>query len=614
MSKSQKRASWHPWIFRALRMIFAVAVAIVICQVRLDYIEALTYDSRMAYKPVAPTSGHIEVVFIDKDSMNELQGEPDANDHARFLEQLAKAKPRAVVYAFDPEEIDGTTEELKNFAMTSEKLPAFYYAANLLPKPGHENMLKLEPPLENIPVYPAPKTADLNIFAKDGVTRRFIFSFDGQPVLHPLLARSYNGLQFEEDYHGIFDFYDTKQAYIDFRPTGTYKSTSFYDVMNGRVDLSRYNDKVLFVGKDSLETSKHYIKTPFSRALAAMTNAEMHANILDTLILNRAPKLSGKIQNYILTALISILTVFVVLTLRPTSGLMILGTTVFGFALICHLLFMVFGVWVEMAHPLLAIFICYYFFIPYRLIIENRRSWEYYQRNKLLTQVEELKSNFLRMMSHDLKTPLARIQGMIEIILRKQENLSNEQKRAVRTIEDSTFELSEFIGSILNLGRIESKEIKLELKSKDINSLMNQVVKKCDYLAERKGIEIITEFEPMFSVKADEDLIKQVFTNLVENAIKYSPDNTKILVSTEEQDGKIVVQVADQGRGIAKADLPNVFTKFYRTQDVVASDVGGSGLGLYLAKYFVELHDGEIDVDSDLGKGSTFTVSLPLDH
>lgn len=602
------------WINRLIRVGFALVVAAILCETKLDYIEALTYDFRIAYKPISPVSGNIETIAIDERTLTELQKDPDALNHEKFLNQLLKSKPRSVVYIFDPETISGKQQDLKKFAASVEKHSSFYYAANLLPKPGHESLLRLAPPLDNIPVYPAPKTADIKIFAKDGVTRRFIFSFGGSQTLHPLLAQGYNGRNFKEDYNGIFEFIEAQQGYIDFRPTGTYKATSFYDVLEGNFETDKYNDKIVFVGKDFLDTSKEYLRTPFSQYILAMSNLEMHANILDTLILNRAPKLSAWWQDYILTALISILTVFVVLTLRPTHGLVILGATVLGFTVSCFLAFWLFGFWIEMAHPLLAIFICYYFFIPYRLIIENRRSWEFYQRNKLLTQVEELKSNFLRMMSHDLKTPLARIQGMTEIITRNKSNLSDEQDRAVSTITRSADELSEFIGSILSLGRIESKEIKLNLKSKDINALLTRVVGQCDYLAERKNIEVITEFEPMFAVPADEDLIRQVFTNLVENAIKYSPDNSKILVSTEEKDGKLVIQVADQGRGIAQDDLPNVFTKFYRTQDVVNSDVGGSGLGLYLAKYFVELHEGSIDVDSDVGKGSTFTVNLPLDH
>ena len=107
--------------------------------------------------------------------------------------------------------------------------------------------------------------------------------------------------------------------------------------------------------------------------------------------------------------------------------------------------------------------------------------------------------------------------------------------------------------------------------------------------------------------------MRQVFANLLENAIKYSPENTRILIATEEQRGRAIVQVSDQGQGIPPDELANVFMKFYRSKDAKASSVKGSGLGLYLAKYFVELHNGTLSVDSAPGQGSTFTVELPLD-
>jgi signal transduction histidine kinase len=245
------------------------------------------------------------------------------------------------------------------------------------------------------------------------------------------------------------------------------------------------------------------------------------------------------------------------------------------------------------------------------LIIENRRSWEYYQKNKLLTQVEELKTNFLSMMSHDLKTPIARIQGMAEVVRSDKNPLSPTQAEAIDTLRRSSDELLEFISSVLNLGRIESKAIQLHLQSKDVNALLKEVVSKLEYLAGSKNIDIRTELEPLFSIKFDVDLIRQVLSNLVENAIKYSPEKTSILVSSEERDGWIVVQVADQGPGIPEDELPHIFMKFYRSRNAKGSAIKGSGLGLYLAKYFVELHKGRIQVDSTLGQGSTFTVELP---
>lgn len=104
----------------------------------------------------------------------------------------------------------------------------------------------------------------------------------------------------------------------------------------------------------------------------------------------------------------------------------------------------------------------------------------------------------------------------------------------------------------------------------------------------------------------------QVITNLIENAIKYSPENSKILVSSEEIDGKIIIQVADQGIGIDPEDRDHIFTKFYRSQNAKTSNISGSGLGLYLSKYFVNLHQGQIHVESEPKSGSTFTIELPM--
>jgi signal transduction histidine kinase len=243
---------------------------------------------------------------------------------------------------------------------------------------------------------------------------------------------------------------------------------------------------------------------------------------------------------------------------------------------------------IPVAHPLVAVFICYYFVIPYRLIIENRRSWEYYQKNRLLTQVEELKSNFMRMMSHDLKTPLARIQGMADVIRGDGGLLNETQQVALDTISQSSEELTDFIASILSLSRIESKEMKLQLRSRDINQLLRDVVRKVDYLAKKKNIQIV-----------------------MENSIKYSPEGTKVLVTTEELNGEAIVQVADQGRGIPAEDLQHIFERFYRARNS-RINTAGNGLGLYLARYFVELHNGHVEVESLLDKGSTFTVQLPM--
>jgi signal transduction histidine kinase len=596
-----------------VRVCFALAIAFTITRFPLDYIESLTYDARIRMRPMPKLSGNIALVSIDLPTIDKLKRSPDAKDHTKFLEFLKEQKPRAVLYLIQPTELVGGYEDLQAFAKTAETTPNFYVGTYDVPLKGTSDTI-VPPPFTNLHIEPAPGTLDENLFAMDLVTRRLFLSYQGQTFLHMKLAGLYNPEVLNENkIRGAFDLLGSKQTFINYRPAGSYPTLSFYKTLNGDNAGINLKDKIVIIGRDLQTTKKDYIRTPYSREIDAMTVLEEHANLLDTLIRNDGIHRLPDWVNLVLTSIISILALYVVLALKPTRGLVILGATLGVFCLLSYLSLWLFGLWFRMAHPLLATFICYYFFIPYRLIIENRRSWEYYQKNKLLTQVEELKTNFLSMMSHDLKTPIARIQGMTDIVLRDQNPLSDRQREALLTLGKSSNELLEFVSSILNLGRIESKELHLHLQSKDPNQLVQEVIKKSEYLAKSKGIQVSTELEPMFSIKMDVDLMRQVIANLIENAIKYSAENTKIMVTTEDKEGRVVLQVSDQGQGIPEDEINHVFSKFYRSKNAKSSKIKGSGLGLYLAKYFVELHKGRISVDSSLGQGTTFTVELPAD-
>lgn len=598
------------WLRRLVQIVAAVLIGVVIHQLPLDYLESFTYDLRVQLKPRSPVSNRLVTVAIESSTLKKLQKEPEAMDHVALLENILSMGARKVIYLLDPTSIVGAPLDKIRLARIMED-PRVIAAINELPPAGQIDFLKLAQPFDRVRVSPGPVTMDKTILAKDGVTRRLIVSNEGVVTFPFSVAEELTG-RTPEDFDGQFQLLGAPQAYIDYHPTGTYKPIEFVMVRDANISPEAFKGKIVLIGRDAGDSVKDYVMTPFSREVIAMSVLEMQANLLDTVLQNRAPRTLPSYIDLVITVLFSLLTIYVVLNVRPLKGLGILGVALLSLILFAYLLFAGTNAWMPMAHPLLVTLVGYYFFIPYRLIMENRRSWEYYQKNKLLTQVEELKSNFLRMMSHDLRTPLARIQGMANIVMTDPAQLSESQRHAIETIRASSEELSDFIGSILSLGRIESKDVKLHLKSRDLNSLLREVIKKCEFLARRRGIEIRTEFEPMFSFKVDEDLIRQVFTNLIENAIKYSPDDAKILVSTEEVDGRAVVQVADQGIGIPKNDLPMVFDKFFRSRNARNSEANGSGLGLYLVKYFVELHEGEVDVESESGKGSTFTVTLPM--
>lgn len=597
--------------YAILRFSLAIATAVVLCQFKFDYIESIFYDARVRTKPISPVSGHIELIAVDFPTVESIGRVPNATDHLKLVKMLKESGATAVIYLINPNEIVGTFPELQALASELQSQTRFHVAVNDTPLKGEGDALRLQPPFERVRADSSVTTSDLKNFARDEVTRRMFLSYQNQLSLEPKIAGMINpSVLHESNVNGAFDFLGSVQVYIDFRPSHTYPTTSFSEVIRA-ADSTRFKDKVVIVGRDIQTTANDYVRTPFSRDIVGMTGLELHANMLDTLILNSAPRRSPHWLDILFTSLISILTVYVVLTLKPTKGLAVLGSTILGYFIFGFLLFWLGHLWIAMAQPFLAIFLIYYFFIPYRLIIENRRSWEYLQKNRLLTQVEELKTNFLSMMSHDLKTPIARIQGMTDLVVNDPNPLSSKQREALATLAKSSQELLEFVSSILNLGRIESRELELHKKSRDPNGLLREVIEKLDHLAQSKSIQVVAELEPLFSVKMDVDLMRQVFSNLIENAIKYSPENSRILITSDEDHGSVIIQVSDQGVGIAEDELPYVFDKFYRSKDAKSSTIKGSGLGLYLAKYFVELHSGTISVDSRVGVGSTFTVEMP---
>jgi hypothetical protein len=441
-----------------------------------------------------------------------------------------------------------------------------------------------------------------------------MLSYQDEWMMHPEVAALYNSeAKNLLSIRGRFNLFEAEQALINFRRKGNFPTTEFAQALNESLTLD-LKGKVVLIGDDLNQVAKKYIQTPFDRSVKGMTVTEMHANMIQTLIENSAPVKAPQGLNLFFTIIISILIVHVVLTWSPGRGILILIATAATFFLLGYLFFWWGGVVIEMIHPLITIFLCYYFFIPYRLIVENRKSWEYYQKHKLLSEVETLKTNFIGMMSHDLKTPLARIQGMTEIISKDSSPLSTPQREALDMIKQSSEDLLRFISTILHYAKIESQGIELHLESRDINEILKEVIRKHDFLAKLKHIQIKAELEPLFSIKVDPELMKKVLSNLVENAIKYSPENSKILIASEEVNNKVVLQVSDQGMGIDPEDLPNVFMKFFRSKNAKSSPVKGSGLGLYLAKYFVELHGGSISVESALGQGTTFTVELPFNQ
>jgi PAS domain S-box-containing protein len=227
-----------------------------------------------------------------------------------------------------------------------------------------------------------------------------------------------------------------------------------------------------------------------------------------------------------------------------------------------------------------------------------------------IKELDKMKSEFLNMVSHELRTPLTPIQAYSELMLIR--NMDSEKvKNYAEIINKETQRLGSLIGDLLDLSRIESgKGLSLTLEEVDIVSFLREIYEMYKNTSTKHKI-ILTVPEKSEIILFDKNKMSQVMINLLSNAIKYSPDGGNIDIIMEDKDDKIYITVKDQGIGIAKEDIPRIFEKFYRVQSDAVKKISGTGIGLPIVKYIIELHNGNIEVKSDLGKGSEFTFYIP---
>ena len=226
-------------------------------------------------------------------------------------------------------------------------------------------------------------------------------------------------------------------------------------------------------------------------------------------------------------------------------------------------------------------------------------------------ELEEMRADVMTLVSHELLTPLTAIQGMSEVLA--QFDVPDERRREMhQAINDEAKRLAQMIGEYLDIARLESGKRALRLAPVATASLIQRVVLLLEPLAAQRNIRIVRDLAPALPViMADADLMAQALTNLIANAIKYSPADTDIVITARALSNALLICVKDHGYGIPADVLPNVFEKFYRVPRLEDADVPGTGLGLTLVREIVELHGGHITAESQLGVGSSFSVSLP---
>ncbi|MCZ7392042.1 MAG: GAF domain-containing protein [Candidatus Methanoperedens sp.] len=250
-----------------------------------------------------------------------------------------------------------------------------------------------------------------------------------------------------------------------------------------------------------------------------------------------------------------------------------------------------------------------------RLYQEARVSYEKLQSAyDELKSLDRMKSEFLSNVSHELKTPLVSIRGYSELMYdEKLGTIPETQKKALEAIIRNTDRLTRLIDSLLFLSiqQMGKPEIKMKPKPQLIDEIITASMADMNVLAGKKNISIIKDVPSNLAAMGDRDRLTEVFLNLMDNAIKFTPVGGKITIKAWEEKNSVHTSVTDTGVGIPKSVLPFLFQRFYQADASLARKYGGTGLGLYICKSIVDAHKGEIWIESEVGKGATVHVLLP---
>jgi two-component system phosphate regulon sensor histidine kinase PhoR len=228
-----------------------------------------------------------------------------------------------------------------------------------------------------------------------------------------------------------------------------------------------------------------------------------------------------------------------------------------------------------------------------------------------LRSLDQMRNSVLAAVSHELRTPLTSIYGFAETLLRADTTFGEDDRATfVRYIATEAERLTRLVDGLLSATRLEAGAVQLALGPVDVPALVREVATAAKGRSERHKVKIGVPTQPVYAM-ADQDRVRQVLINLVDNAIKYSPSGGEVKVQARARGRLVEIRVSDQGIGISELDQRNLFRKFFRVDASQRGGIRGVGLGLFLVRGFVAAMGGRIWVESELGKGSTFVVELP---
>ncbi len=230
-----------------------------------------------------------------------------------------------------------------------------------------------------------------------------------------------------------------------------------------------------------------------------------------------------------------------------------------------------------------------------------------------LKQLDQIRREFVANVSHELRTPLSILRGYIEVLLDEPETQREELARILSIMERHSKRLQRLVDDLLSLAQLESSQATLELSDVRVDELFNNLIRDWKEKLAAKKLKVIVDLTPeALTVYADGTRLEEALHNLLDNAVKFSRENGQIHLRATRRGSDMVLSVTDNGLGIGKEHLPRIFERFYRADKARSRELGGTGLGLAIVKHITQLHGGRVEAESELGRGTTIRVVLPL--
>ncbi len=594
--------SWLRWIYRRQGLILRILVCWALGSLAMLNDEKNNFDTRFKIRGMQNLNSQIVLLNLKPNDLSRyydprVQNLLNLNQTQDFsesffwdpllwrqiLETLLKQKPQAI----------GVTlffgQDFQNMLFTDEETQVFFH-----PQVYWASQLG---------TYDQSLTSVLarNDYASSGLIH-LIPDEDGQ--IRKILSNPSEIPSLPEKLSGKVFPPGNLSQFINFRGSqNLFPTLNIVDLLSGDLPSDYLKDKIVIIGAHQNSIN------PYLTPVGPLSRAEIVAQVTDNLIHNRWIKKYPSVVYAFYCLLIVILAVLIISYYPQSVAFFFYCWLALLTVCLSIWFFDVLNVWFPAASTLFLLITVWIVFVGYQASKIERRNYMLEQEQKYLQELEQLKSNFVSLISHDLKTPLAKIQGVLDRI--KTSAQSTELNDDISSLEDSTEELNHYIQSILKVMRVESRDFQIETVSTDLNEIIEQVLVSLKPLADLKKIEIQSQLDPLFLVDLDPTLIREVVHNLIENAIKYSAENKVIDVKSFESETEIGFFVQDYGEGIPPEEVPLVWGKFVRGQGQ-SHRSKGSGLGLYLVKYFVELHGGRVTLQSELGQGTQVGFYLPL--